>query len=73
MVKTPTFGQGHHNGALVDGWRKRQVIHPSVMSPGRDGMSWQMAKVKPVPALPPRGTGGRFRGTCVPGPSGNGA
>ena len=43
------------------------------MSPGRDDMFGRTAKVKPGPALPPQGPGGRFQGTCVPGPSSNGA
>ena len=40
---------------------------------GKGGMSGQTAKVTPGPAPPPQGPGGRFRGTCEPGPSGNGA
>ena len=62
MVKIPTFGQVHLKGASVDDQRKRQRTQPSVMSPGRDGMSRRAAKVKPGPASPPQGPDGRFRG-----------
>ena len=56
------------------GWlEKRQRSHPSVMSPVREGMSGRTAKVKPGPASPPEGPGGRCRGTYVPSPEGNGA
>ena len=60
VVKIPTFGQVHLNGAPVDGRRKRDRSHPSVMSLGKDGMSRQAAKVKPEPEPPPQVPGGRF-------------
>ena len=47
---------------------KEDRSHPSVMSPGRYGMSKRAAKVKPGPELPPQDPGGRFQGTNAPGP-----
>ena len=52
----------------MDGWRKKDRSQPSVMSPGRDGMSERVAKVKPRPKPPPQDPGGRFRGTYAQGP-----
>ena len=57
------FGQGHLNGASVDGRSKKDRSHPSVMSPGRDGMSGRVATVKPRPEPPSQYPGGRFLGT----------
>ena len=56
------------NRASVDGQRKDERSHPSVMSPGRYGMSRRAAKVKPGPEPPPQDPGGRFQGTSVRGP-----
>ena len=47
---------------------KTDRSHPSVMSPGRDGMSGRTAKVKPRPEPPPQNPGGRFLGTYAQGP-----
>ena len=58
----------HLNGASVDGRRKKERSHLSVMSPGRYGMSRRAAKVKPGPEPPPQGPGGRFHGTSALGP-----
>ena len=67
-----TFGQGPSQQGTC-GWpEKRQRSNPSVMSLGREGMYGRMAKVRPGPAPSPQGPGGRFRGTCEPGPLGNG-
>ena len=59
---------------VTGGWpEKRQRSKPSVMSPVRAGMPGQTAKVKPGLAPPPQGPCGRFLGTYVLGPVGNGA
>ena len=50
---------------------KKQMSHPSVMSPGRYGMSWRAAKVKPRhEPPPPQDPGRRFRETDVRGREG---
>ena len=46
---------------------KKDRSHPSVMSPGRDGMSGRAAKVNPRPESPPQDPGGRFLGTYAQG------
>ena len=73
MVKYQPLDRAITTG--TGGWpEKRQRSHPSVMSLGRDGTPGRTAKVKPGPAPPPpQGPGGRFRGTCEPGPEGNDA
>ena len=55
----------------MDGQRKKDRSQPSVMSPRRDGMSGQVAKVKPRPEPPPQDPGGRFPRTEAQGPLGN--
>ena len=55
----------------MDGRRKKDSSHPSVMSPGRDAMSGRTAKVKPRPEPPPQDPGGRFPGTDAQGPEGS--
>ena len=57
----------------MDGRRKKTGRHPSVTSPGRDGMSDRVAKVKPRPEPPPQDPVGRFLGTYAQGPLGNDA
>ena len=44
---------------------KKTGVNRKVKSPRRDGMSGQMAKVKPRPEPSPQDPGGRFLGTCA--------
>ena len=52
----------------MDGRRKEDRSHSSVMSPERYGMSRQAAKVKLGPEPPPQDPGERFQGTDAPDP-----
>ena len=67
MVNTNLWTRTSQRG--IGGWpEKKDRSHPSVMSPGRDGMSGRAAKVKPRPELSPQGPGGRFLGSYEQGP-----
>ena len=53
----------------IGGWSEKiDRSQPSVMSPGKDGMSGRTAKVKPRPEPPRQDPGGRFLGTYAQGP-----
>ena len=72
MVNTNLWTGTSQQG--IGGWpEKKDRSHPSVMSPGRDGMSGRAVKVKPRPEPPPQDPGGRFQGTYAQDPSGNDA
>ena len=72
MVNTH-FWTGTSQRGISEWPEKKDRSQPSVMSPGKDGMSRRAAKVKPRPEPPPQDPGGRFRGTYAQGPSGNDA